>query len=58
MEQEGSSPHSQMPATCPYPEQLDPVHTPTSYVLKIHLIIILPSTAGSSKLFFTLRFPY
>ena len=38
---------------CPSPDpilcQLDPVHTPTSYFLKIHLNIILPSTYGSPK---------
>ena len=27
--------------------QLDPVHTPKSYLLKIHLNIIFPSTPGS-----------
>ena len=29
--------------------QLDQVHTPTSYSLKIHLNIILPSTPGSPR---------
>jgi hypothetical protein len=42
MEPEGSLPHSQVPAT-------DPVHTPASYVLKIHLNIILPFITGPSK---------
>jgi len=35
-----------VPATCPYAGQLDPVHTPTSHFLKIHLNIILQSTSG------------
>jgi hypothetical protein len=38
---------------CPLPvrilSQLDPVHTPTSQFLKIHLNIILASTPGSPK---------
>ena len=28
MESEGSLPHSQEPATSPYPEHIDPVHSP------------------------------
>jgi len=38
--------------------QLHPVHTPTSYFLKIHLNIILQSTPGSPKWSFSLRFPH
>jgi len=57
MEPEGSVPHIQVPATCPIPSQLDPVQTPTSYFLKSHLNIILPSTRGSPKWPLSLRSP-
>ena len=58
MEPEGSLPHSKEPANSPYHSQLDPVHTPTSYFLKIYLNIILPFTTESPKWSFSLRFPY
>ena len=38
--------------------QLDPVHTPISHFLKMHLNIILPSAPGSSQWSFSLRFPH
>jgi hypothetical protein len=38
--------------------QLSPVHTTTSYFLKIHLNIILPSTPGSPHWSLSLRFPH
>jgi hypothetical protein len=47
MEPEGSLPHSQVPATRPYPEPARSIPYPTSYLLKIHLNVILPSTLGS-----------
>ena len=45
---------------CPLPvpilSQLEPVHTPTSWRSILH--IFLPSTPGSPKWFFSLRFPH
>ena len=54
-EPEGSLPHSQVPATCPYPE---PVRSPISHLLKIHLNIILPSAPGSPQWSLSLQFPH
>ena len=46
---------------CPPPvhvlSQLDPVHTPSSHFLQIHLSIILPSTPGSLKWSLSPRLP-
>ena len=42
----------------PILSQLDTVHTPTSYFLKIHLNIILPSMPGSPNWSLPLRFPH
>jgi hypothetical protein len=58
MEPEVSSPHSQAPATCPYPEPANSVVIPTSHFLKIHSNIILPSKPGSPQRSLSLRFPH
>jgi hypothetical protein len=49
MEPDSSLPHSQDPATYPYPESAQSSPCPPFHFLKIHFNIILPSTPGSHK---------
>ena len=58
MESEGSLLHSQVTATCPYPEPAQSSPYPISHFLKIHMNIIPPSTPVSSKFPPSLRFPH
>jgi hypothetical protein len=58
MEPECSLPHSQMPATCLYPESAQSSPWPHIPLLKIRLKSFLPSTPGSPKWSLSLRFPH
>ena len=57
MKPESSLPHSQVTATCPYPEPARSNPYPHPHFLKIHCNIILPSMPVSSRWSQALRFP-
>jgi hypothetical protein len=54
---EGSSPHSQQPATDPYPEPDESTPHPPTSLPKVHFDPILPSTTWSFKWLFPSDFP-
>ena len=54
---QGSLPHSQQPANSHILSQMNPVHPPSN-LLKLHFVVTLPSTTGSSKCSLSLRFPH
>jgi len=56
-EPDGSLPHSQVPATCPYPEPARSSTYPHISLLKIDLNNNLPSMPGSPKWSLSLSFP-
>jgi hypothetical protein len=58
MKPEGSLPHSQVLATCLYPEPDQSSPYPTSHFLKTHLNIILPSLPRSHQRPLSLSFPH
>jgi hypothetical protein len=58
MEPKGSLPHSQQPATPPYPQPAQSSPFRPSQFLKIRFNIILPSMSGFSEWSLFLRFPH
>jgi hypothetical protein len=56
-EPDGSSPHSQQPATCPYPEPGGSTPHPPTSLPKVHFDPILPSVSWSFKWSFPSGFP-
>ena len=57
MEPEGSLPHSQVPATCPYLSHTNPVHAPTSQSWRFVLILISHLFSGLPSGLFPPSFP-